>query len=94
MFQIPEQMQEEFGYPAITQEMKAKIFGLNAARIYGIDVDATRTEIDEDDVTALRTAFLLDPNSVSVPDRRKYEGPRTRREFLRLLERERFVGHG
>jgi predicted TIM-barrel fold metal-dependent hydrolase len=94
MFQIPESMQEEFGYPALSQETKEKIFGLNAARIYGVDVGATRSEIDEDDVTALRTAFLQDPNSLSVPDRQRYEGPRTRRDFLRMLERDRFFGHG
>jgi predicted TIM-barrel fold metal-dependent hydrolase len=94
MFQIPEQMQEEFGYPALTQQMKEKIFGLNAARIYGVDVEATRMEIDEDDVNGLRTAFLFDPRSVPVPDRRRYEGPRTRRQFLKLLERDRFFGHG
>ena len=30
---------ERFGYTKLTKEDKAKIFGLNAARIYGIDVD-------------------------------------------------------
>jgi len=94
MFQIPEPMQEMYGYPALTQEIKEKIFGLNAARIYGIDIAATRSEISEDDVTALRTALLQDPRSVPVPDRRRYEGPRTRRAFLKLLRRQRFYGHG
>ncbi|HEY3497651.1 MAG TPA: amidohydrolase family protein [Polyangiaceae bacterium] len=90
MFQIPEPMREEFGYPELTAEIKAKIFGLNAARIYGIDIDAMRREITADDVAGLRTAFLNDPASVPVPDRRRYEGPRTRRQFLQLLERDRF----
>lgn len=94
MFQIPEQMQEEFGYPALTQEVKEKIFGLNAARLYGVDVDATRSEISADDVSALRLALLNDPRSVPVPDRRRYEGPRTRRQFLQLLEHQKFFGHG
>jgi uncharacterized protein len=39
-FQIPEWMQEEFGYPALTAEIKDKILCRNAARIYGFDVDA------------------------------------------------------
>jgi len=94
MFQIPEMMREMYGYPELTAEIKAKIFGLNAARIYGVDVAAMRTEITADDVTALRMAFLHDPRSVPVPDRRRYEGPRTRRQFLQLLERDRFYRHG
>jgi predicted TIM-barrel fold metal-dependent hydrolase len=94
MFQIPQQMQEEFGYPALTAETKQKIFGLNGASLYGVDVGATRTEIGEDDVTALRMALLEDPRSVPIPDRRRYEGPRTRRDFFKILERDRFFGHG
>jgi predicted TIM-barrel fold metal-dependent hydrolase len=94
MFQIPEPMRETFGYPELTAEIKAKIFGLNAARIYGVDVAAMRREISADDVTALRMAFLQDPASVPVPDRRRYEGPRTRRQFLQLLKRDRFYRHG
>lgn len=36
-FQIPEWMQETYGYPELTPERKAKILGLNAAKVYGID---------------------------------------------------------
>src|SRR5687768_6302949 len=39
---ISQQMQDDFGYPALTEEIKAKILGLNAAALYGIDVEATR----------------------------------------------------
>jgi predicted TIM-barrel fold metal-dependent hydrolase len=35
-FQIPEEMQKKFGYPALTVETKRKILGLNSARLYGI----------------------------------------------------------
>jgi uncharacterized protein len=94
MFQIPAPMREMFGYPELTAEIKAKIFGLNAARIYDVDIAAMRREISADDVTALRTAFLHDPDSVPVPDRRRYEGPRTRRQFLQLLKRDHFYRHG
>jgi predicted TIM-barrel fold metal-dependent hydrolase len=94
MFQIPEPMREAYGYPELTHEIKAKIFGLNAARIYGVDIAEMRREISADDVTALRMAFLHDPNSVPVPDRRRYEGPRTRRQFLQLQKRDRFYRHG
>ena len=36
-FQIPESMQMLYGYPALTAEVKRKIFGLNAAAVYGVD---------------------------------------------------------
>jgi predicted TIM-barrel fold metal-dependent hydrolase len=38
-FTIPERMQEEFGYPALTSDAKAQILGRNAADLYGIDAD-------------------------------------------------------
>ncbi len=36
-FQITAEFQERFGYPELTDERKAKILGLNAARVMGID---------------------------------------------------------
>src|SRR5262244_4038486 len=35
-FQIPDQLVEGHGYPALTDEIKAKVFGLNAARIWNL----------------------------------------------------------
>ena len=37
-FQIPEEMQKRYGYPALTPDIKRKILGLNSARLYGINV--------------------------------------------------------
>jgi predicted TIM-barrel fold metal-dependent hydrolase len=37
-FTIPERMQQEFGYPALTDETKDKILSGNAAALYGIDI--------------------------------------------------------
>ena len=45
-FEIPERMQEEFGYPALTAEAKAKILGDNAARLYSLDLDAITASRD------------------------------------------------
>jgi predicted TIM-barrel fold metal-dependent hydrolase len=46
-FEIPERMQEEFGYPALTVETKAKILGANARTVYGItDDDVARAAAD------------------------------------------------
>ncbi len=45
-FQITPQFQEMFGYPALTTAMKAQIFGLNAAKLYGVDPTAPRCRLD------------------------------------------------
>ncbi|MEP7055855.1 MAG: amidohydrolase family protein [Actinomycetota bacterium] len=36
-FEISPEFQERYGYPALTKELKAKVLGLNAARVYGVD---------------------------------------------------------
>jgi len=41
-FTIPERMQEEFGYPPLTDRAKDKILSTNAAALYGVDLDAVR----------------------------------------------------
>ncbi len=41
-FTIPVWMQEQFGYPELSQETKDAILGANAAVPYGIDLDAQR----------------------------------------------------
>jgi hypothetical protein len=35
-FQIPEELRDRYGYPALTDDDKRKILGLNSARLYGI----------------------------------------------------------
>jgi hypothetical protein len=79
-FQISEQLQEEKGYPALTDEMRAQIFGLNSARLYGVDVEATRCTLASDAFSVARVERLQrQPLPVVQP-----HGPRTRRELLRL----------
>ena len=41
-FTIPERMQEQFGYPPLTDRAKDKILSTNAAALYGVDLDAVR----------------------------------------------------
>jgi uncharacterized protein len=87
-FQIPSALQEAHGYPPLTDVAKRKIFGLNAAQVYGVDPEAVRCVLDEDDLGQLRLARRADPRAVPVPTERRY-GPRTRREFLAFLRWER-----
>jgi predicted TIM-barrel fold metal-dependent hydrolase len=56
-FQIPERLIEKHKYPALTQEVKAKIFGLNAARLFHVDVAAVRNALPKDAVGRLRMSY-------------------------------------
>jgi predicted TIM-barrel fold metal-dependent hydrolase len=53
-FQIPAALCDEFGYEPITDEVRAKILGANAARVYGIDLDAAARRKANDDATWAR----------------------------------------
>jgi hypothetical protein len=57
-FQITDEMCEKFGYTKLTKEDKANIFGLNAAKIYGIDPNEKRKNIPQDELSKLKTAYL------------------------------------
>jgi predicted TIM-barrel fold metal-dependent hydrolase len=84
-FQITPEYQERFGYPPLTDEVKAKIFGLNAARLFGIDVEATRCALDADalSVARLEHASLVDEGALPAPWQSR--GPVSRREVLGWL---------
>ncbi len=50
-FQIPDDLCERFGYPKLTAEMKRKILAGNAARVYGVDLDALAVAAATDDLS-------------------------------------------
>src|SRR5215470_6685762 len=56
-FQIRDDIAEKYGYPKMTPEIKAKVFGLNAARIYNVDVNAKRAAIQNDKIGRLREEY-------------------------------------
>jgi len=56
-FQISDELCDKFGYKKITKEDKAKIFGLNAARIYKIDLKAKRNPLPADTFTKLKAEY-------------------------------------
>lgn len=80
-FQIPAQLQEQHGYPALTDAIKARIFGLNNARIYGIDPAAVLKAVTEDGLSKAKTLL----KAGEIPYRNCSLGPRTRREFFAML---------
>ncbi len=57
-FQISDEMCAKFGYKKITREDKAKIFGLNAAKLYKVDVKKKRNPLPPDSLDRLKTAYL------------------------------------
>lgn len=57
-FQITDEMCEKFGYKKIIKEDKANIFGLNAARIYGVDMKEKRKALPPDTLDKLKTAYI------------------------------------
>lgn len=79
-FEISPEFQEKYGYPALTPEAKRKIFGLNGARVYGIDAAEIRKAQAWDPVARARRTYRPE----ATPSHQTY-GPRSRRELLRLV---------
>jgi predicted TIM-barrel fold metal-dependent hydrolase len=80
-FQTDPMYQDMYGYPQITDEMKAKIFGLNAARIYNLDPYAARCRVDRSSFALLKRQ--LDEGVGGGRWGAKTPlGPRTYEEFL------------
>jgi len=57
-FQISDEMCAKFGYKKITKEDKARIFGLNAAKLYGVDLKKKRNALPADALDKLKMAYF------------------------------------
>jgi len=57
-FQIPAEQQEKHHYPALTKDSKAKIFGLNTARLFQLDLEAKRKHLPKDYLSKIKMAYL------------------------------------
>ncbi len=55
--QMPEEYMQRFGFKPLTDEVKRKIFGLSAARIYGIDPEERLRAIPGDALSKLKAAY-------------------------------------
>jgi predicted TIM-barrel fold metal-dependent hydrolase len=82
--QIPSSLQESEGYAPLTDKVKKRILGLNAAKLYGVKPKEERCSVPADRLAQLQAAqggpregrdlFAL--------------GPQTRRGFMQLLRNE------
>jgi predicted TIM-barrel fold metal-dependent hydrolase len=57
-FEIPTALVETHRYAPLTRAVKEQIFGLNAARVFGVDVNATRNEIPKDYLSRIKMTYL------------------------------------
>jgi hypothetical protein len=73
-------LREQHGYAEITPELRARIFGRNAAKVYGLSAADIKKYTASDRIARERNAYLENPE----PQFKTY-GPKTRREFLQYL---------
>lgn len=76
-FQISERLRDQYGYPKMTPALRAKVFGLNAAVPYGIDLPSAKAVHVSDHIGQTKPAVRVeaDPHFLTF-------GPKSRREFL------------
>ncbi|HEX2116377.1 MAG TPA: amidohydrolase family protein, partial [Alphaproteobacteria bacterium] len=80
-FQISDALVQKHGYPALTPALKAKIFGLSGAAVYGVSPEVVRQRAGLDRIGRLRAAYREAP----APSFQTY-GPVTAAEFDALLQ--------
>ncbi len=59
---MPDEMRKKYGYAELTDEIKNQILGLNAAKLFGIDVKARRQAIKADKLSQLRQEYQKQPS--------------------------------
>jgi uncharacterized protein len=79
-FQIAPELIEAHGYPELTPALKQKVFGLNGARVYGIDVPERRRKTEADPIGKRKQAYreMADPTFETY-------GPKTDAEYDALI---------
>jgi hypothetical protein len=83
MFSITPEFQMMYGYPALTPEIKSKIFGLNAAKIFCIDPKAKRCAAADGTFAQVKARWDEEFGKRRWVFQRPV-GPTTRREFFEL----------
>ncbi|MBD0305928.1 MAG: hypothetical protein ICV76_05175 [Nitrospiraceae bacterium] len=57
-FQIPEAFIEKYRYPVLSRQTKEQIFGLNAARLFNVDVHAARNQVSQDALSRIKMTYF------------------------------------
>jgi predicted TIM-barrel fold metal-dependent hydrolase len=76
-FQISPQFRDRYGYPEMTPALRAKIFGLNGAKVYGLSAAELKKYAANDSLARRKRSYQENPQ----PHFLTY-GPKTRRDFL------------
>jgi uncharacterized protein len=84
-FEITPQFQEAFGYPALSDDVKAHIFGLNAASLFGLDPKAPRCGLTADPLSQGISEVAQMRSDGALPSAWRPRGPTTRRQVLNWL---------
>lgn len=88
---IPQALQDQYGYPALDATNKAKIFGLNAAALYNIDVNAKRCQVNACPMTQMKREL----DEEYGPRRWMFQepgGPKTWQEYVEHSRRSAALG--
>jgi hypothetical protein len=81
VLQIPEAMQQQYGYPKLTNAAKRRILGGNAARLYGVKKREPRCSIPPDALAAAQVAQGGHRAQRSL----RWYGAQTRRELFAIF---------
>jgi hypothetical protein len=84
-FEITPQFQETYRYPALTADVKAGLFGLNAASLFGLDPTAVRCGLTQDPLTSNISEAAELRHEGALPSAWQPHGPTTRRQVLDWL---------
>jgi uncharacterized protein len=79
-FEVADELVERHGYAPLTPRLKAKIFGLNGAAVYGVDPPLQRKKAEADAISRRKAAY----REGAVPRFETY-GPKTDREYEAFL---------
>ncbi|MGH9389995.1 MAG: amidohydrolase family protein, partial [Vicinamibacteria bacterium] len=78
---IPESMQEQFGYPPLTETAKRRILGLNAAHLYRGHPRRKRCEISQDQLAKIQK----EQGGIRKSRTHLVYGPQTQEDYIALL---------
>ncbi len=84
-FEISAEYQDRYGYPALTDAIKAQVLGLNAAELFGLDPQATRCALAADMLERNRPVQRELAAAGDLPAPWVPRGPVSRGEILRWL---------